>query len=399
LPAKLAALSRSWPGVTRVVVAAEQDVPPGTRFEIIRRGRLPEALADFGLDLIRLQEAPLERHLARVRNFVAENSSRHGADGWRRLAWEALESAEALASPDGDATGAMWSRAWAALFMLHAGNAETAIELAREVPDDVAAATGTDLAAWKKVIEASARIDDDPDMAVPIALAGLELAIGCDAAHVVGQALGTYGRALLHAGRAAEAEVPLRQAVAHHAKAQLPKEEPRSRTYLATCLRHQGRAADALGIVDEASALTSKLRRWEIANTTLSFLALERGRCLLALGEAAGSARCFESVCREYATDFDYPRPAALRGLATVRRVLGDAAGADEMLGRCLHVARQAPGLVVRRVAAMAVGEALLRDARETSIRRAELEIAWRSLFPAECDPAAIREAVARWVY
>jgi tetratricopeptide (TPR) repeat protein len=283
--------------------------------------------------------------------------------------------------------------------MLHAGHVETAMELAREVPDDVATAMGTDLAAWKKVIEASAVIDDDPDMAVAIARAGLELASECGAEDVAGQALGTHGRALLHAGRAAEAEVPLRQAVAHHAKARPPREEPRSRTYLATCLRHQGRAADALGVVEEAIARASTLRRWDIASTTLAFLALEKGRCLLALGDAAESARCFESVCREYATDFDYPRPAALRGLATVRRVLGDPAGADEMLGRCLHVARRAPGAVVRCVAAMAVGEALLRDARETSIPRAELEVAWRSLFPAECDPAAIREAVARWVY
>src|SRR5688572_6627553 len=34
LPAKLAALSRSWPGVTTVVVAAAQEVPPGIPFEV-----------------------------------------------------------------------------------------------------------------------------------------------------------------------------------------------------------------------------------------------------------------------------------------------------------------------------------------------------------------------------
>jgi tetratricopeptide (TPR) repeat protein len=399
LPAKLAALSRSWPGVTTVVVAAAQEVPPGIPFEVIRRAHVTEALTDFGFDLTRLPEAPLDRHLVRVSYFATENSRRYGVDAWRRLAWEALESAEALACPEGDAEASMSSRAWAALFMLHAGNVDTAIELARGIPDDIATSMGTDLAAWKKVIEASAMIDHDPEMAIPIASAGLELAIACDAESILGQAIGTHGRALLHAGRAAEAEVQLRKAVEHHATAKLRKEEPRSCTYLATCLRHQGRAADALVVVDEAIKRANDLQRWEVARTTLVFLALEKGRSLLALGDAVGAARCFEFVCREYATDFDYPRPAALRGLAAARRALGDQPTADEMLRRCLQVAWQAPVDIVRRVAAMAVGEALLLDPGETSIPHADLDAAWRSLFPAAREPAAIRDVLSRWVY
>jgi hypothetical protein len=120
---------------------------------------------------------------------------------------------------------------------------------------------------------------------------------------------------------------------------------------------------------------------------------------LLALGDAVGAARCFEFVCREYATDFDYPRPAALRGLAAARRALGDQPTADEMLRRCLQVAWQAPVDIVRRVAAMAVGEALLLDPGETSIPHADLDAAWRSLFPAAREPAAIRDVLSRWVY
>lgn len=119
-----------------------------------------------------------------------------------------------------------------------------------------------------------------------------------------------------------------------------------------------------LPVVDEATTLANDMKRWELGKTRR--------------------------------TDLDYPRPAVLRGLAAASAALGDEWLSDEMLGRYPQVARRAPDGIIRSVAAMAIGEVLLRGRGETSVPHPALDAAWRSVFPAAAaEPAAIPEVLA----
>jgi len=403
LSQKSAALRTRWPGITKLVVAADQVVTDDLGIEIVRCRDVAEALGVFGLDVGRLKAAQLDDHVHRVERFKRDNARTHSASEWRRLGWEALESAEALGCAGGDRRMALEGKAWGALFFLHAGDSQTAISLVRSISAAEAAEIGGELAAFKSVIEATGTIDvataaGEPERAVPVAFQALELARGVNSTDLLGQALGTYGRALLHAGRADEAEGPLRQAIAHHALV-APREVPRSRTYLATCLRHQGRVDGALAEVDDAVAEAGRFAAWDISRSTLVFLDLEKGRGLLARGDAAGAMPCFERVSAAYPSDVDYPRPAALRGLAMARRLLGDGNEADSLLRRCVEVAHSAEDQVIRMVAVIAVGEHLMDPQLASSIPRRELEDVWRSVYPDATTSPAIRQLIDRWVY
>ena len=71
----------------------------------------------------------------------------------------------------------------------------------------------------------------------------------------------TLGRALMHAECYEEAEVALHAAVELH-RQRVPKEEPRSLVYLATCLRMRGAVDEALGMTARARAASDGRRGW-----------------------------------------------------------------------------------------------------------------------------------------
>lgn len=394
LPAKLDALPRQWPAVRKVVVAADQDpvdVPAG--LEMVRVATLAEGLAAFGLEIERLGSSTLDDHVARVEGFSRDNQAAFPANDWRRLAWRALESAEALATDDSTKGHATKSRAWAALFFLHAGDPGNAVARIKQVSDADAETVG--ILAWKRVIEGTTMIDEDPETALAITSAVVELSRGND--EIRGQALGTHGRALVHASRPRDAESFLRDAVAHHERV-AAREVPRSLTYLATCLRRQGRCEEAFEIANDGLARAIQLApRWRVASSSTAYLELERGRCLAALGRHEDAQIAFQRVVDAYRFDHDYPRSAALRGLASSRRALGDIRGADVGLGRCVEVAKAVKGLL-GAVAAMALADVLVEQA-ETALSLESLRSTWCAIFPSATTRDQIKKMRDRFVY
>lgn len=399
---KLVALRERWPGVRKVVVAKGQEIgePRPEGFEIIERASVAEAVVDFGLGFDALPACELEAQQARLAGFAAENARLHTVDEWLALSRSAWEVSRALAGDPHEAHRAAEAAAWAALFALHGGDAGGVEDYLRVVPEAMEGALPPFVRAWKHVVAASACIDRDPAQAVGMAARAIEEARGLqgDEARVYGYALGTHGRALMHAGQLAEAEVPLRAAVAWQQRV-APYEEARSRNYLATCLRKQGRAAEALAEVEAAIALSeAKYPARAASKTTRMYLELERGRCLLEMGRADEAVGAFERVRRQQGSDVDYPRLGAVRGLAAAYRAMGRREEADEALRRCLEVAGSGQG-VLQRVAVMAAGDALLEETGATGVARQEIERVWRALFPGAEDGAAVRDVVSRWVY
>jgi tetratricopeptide (TPR) repeat protein len=279
---------------------------------------------------------------------------------------------------------------------LHAGDIHNSkAQLADVRDEDAGEALG-----WKKLIEATGSIDTaidsatDAEQAITLARRVVDL-LETDKG-LRGQAYGTLGRAYVHAGRPGEGEAHLRIGVEHHRR-HAPSEVARSMTYLATCVRRQGRALDALAIADEAIKAAERASNFQSNVTSIAYLELERGRCLAELGRHDEAVIAFERVCGAYRTDHDYPRPAALRGLASSLRALGHSQRADDELRRCLAVAVEG-STIIRPVAALAAADVLLSNA-ETSCPLSDLQDAWASAFPQAKTHNEMREIHARFVY
>jgi tetratricopeptide (TPR) repeat protein len=151
-------------------------------------------------------------------------------------------------------------------------------------------------------------------------------------------------------------------------------------------------------MVERAAEIARGHVGWELSKTTLLYLALERGRCLLALGRPAEALPSFERVRDAYRADADYPRTGAMRGLAAAWRAIGEHAKADDALRACLAVAQHGPQ-TIRQVAAMALGDVLLLAPEESGVARGDLEQAWVALFPGATSREAVAQILARWIY
>lgn len=401
LTAKLDALRCSWPEVTQVVVACRQHLPESYAcpVRLVPCESLGDAVRVFGLNLDQLPPARLDEFRDRVARFHTDNGRASTASEWARLSDVAWETSAALAvdEPEKSAEAALW----AALFAIHSGDPCAANALLRRVPLETTERF-PELHARQLITWASNQIDEEHfDQAIALSEHAVKL---CDALSsrdrrdLLGQALGTHGRALMHADRLDEAEVVLRQAVAHH-RTEVPRETPRSECYLATCLRLAGRATEALVIVNDALAAADKFAsRWNDAVTTGLFLHLERGRIRAALDMWEDAMADFLLVRDGQLENLAYPRLGALCGLAGALRALRKLDNADDALRVCLDVARHAPAPILRKVAAIAAGEALL-DARATQIPRAEIEEAWTSAFGPDTAPEHVASVRRGWVY
>lgn len=396
LEAKLVAVRERWPTVRRVIVALDQAEVTVAGLTLERHETLGSALRAFGLPLESLEHSHIEDHERRLEGFKQDNRARKSVEEWRQLAWRAIESARVFAS-EHDSTREAKCRSWASLFFLHAGEVHNSkVQLADVRDEDAGEALG-----WKKLIEATAAIDEADITSLTDARRAIELAhrvvelLESDM-ELRGQAYGTLGRAYVHAGRPAEGECHLRTGVEHHQK-HAKAEVARSMTYLATCLRRQGSPSDALAVADEAIKLAEQALNRQSNVTSIAYLDLERGRCLADLARHDEAVIAFERVCVAYRTDYDYPRPAALRGLATSQRVVGHAQQADDALRRCLQVAIEGSP-IIRPVAALAAADVLLSNA-ETLIPISELERAWASAFPNATTHDEMRAIRARFIY
>lgn len=396
LEAKLVAVRERWPAVRRVIVAPDQAEVTVSGLTLERHETLGSALRAFGLALENLEHSRIEDHEKRLEGFKQDNRAKKSVEEWRRLAWRAIDSAQVFAS-EGDTAREARCRSWASLFFLHAGEVYNSMAQLTEVRDeDAGEALG-----WKKLIEATGAIDAadisnpaDAQRAIELACSVVDL-LESDK-ELRGQAHGTLGRAYIHAGRPAEGEEHLRIGVDHHQQ-HAKAEVARSMTYLATCLRRQGRPSEALAVADEAIKLAEQALNRQSNVTSIAYLELERGRCLAELGRHDEAVIAFERVCVAYRTDYDYPRPAALRGLATSQRALGHALQADDALRRCLQVALEGSP-IIRPVAALAVADVLLSNT-ETSSTTTELQRAWAKAFPNATGHEKMRAIHAHFVY
>jgi len=409
---KLAALRRFWPNVEVVVVAAEQDELPAhleRELTVVRHAHLKDALAAFGLHADPAMLAPIQPHEARLQLEALElrdGSQMHGHDDWHALAERALWLGDVLlaAGPPHTPHGVR-ARGTAALFLLHAGDARGSDRLLLDIKDrhaDLVSELDLPARVALRIIEAAKAIDLDPDGAVAVADAAV-----ADAAllpiqsrrEFYGRALGTLGRALMHAGRLDEAIAKLTEAADFHARHD-PAQEVRSRFYQATCERLRGRASAARAVLEKALAQARSGAHPE-ALDSVPFIELELGRCLVAAGCHKEAEPFFADVVSQSSSDRDYPRLSGLRGLAAVARQRGDETCERALLERCIAVAEVPELGFKRQVAAYAVGDALLAaEERGTSVLPLEtLRALWRRCFDGDASPIAVREVLRRAIY
>lgn len=404
LPSKIDALQRLWSHVENVVVASEQALPPGYEcsLRLVRASSLREALGFFELNTSMLERSSVESHEARIGRLKTEVGS-NDALQWSGLASQAWESACLLAesSPRASAEGMLL----ATLFANHAGDVEAASAFVRGVSPDLADEY-PDVWARKLIAEASAAIDGDSCRQAIVkaqgALQACENLQRGQQRELLGQALGTLGRAFMHAGDLDLAEPLLRRAMEHHAMREGP-EGARSACYLATCLRLLGNPQEALALLEPAlTRLAEQSSRWDMAETTRLYLRLERGRTLAALGRWDDAVVDLRAVRAGQHGEIAYPKLGAMRSLATALRTAGASGEADEVLGACISVAKRLAGDDARktllRVAAIAAGEAMMA-AEAVGVPLDELKEVWSAAFPSVVSSAEMASAVAMSIY
>jgi tetratricopeptide (TPR) repeat protein len=357
---KLAALRARYPEVTHVVVAPGQEVdrvPEGITLE--RHESLVEALRSFGLDLANVQATviPSAQNARILRELEGEHELTYSAERWRAHAMRArLCAAHPRVSPAQRAQ----ALGWAALYHLHAGDAAEGQHLAESIGDaDIDQLSGSSRV-WVRIIKATAAIDEPGD-AVSLSRRALDDAQklkGSDADDLLGRALGTLGRALMHALEPASAVPHLEASVAHH-RERSELEVPRSLNYLATALRRANRHADALAAVDEALSIASSAPGESQYAISLLFSHYERARILYELERYDEARDDLLAVLSRQARDDDYPSVGCLRYLAAIALRTDQRSNARDYLERACRIAERT-SRSIREVAAAAAGEALL---------------------------------------
>lgn len=346
LPLKLAALRRRWPEVVDVVVAEGQPDAAALAQEgwnVRQAGHVAPALAFLGLDVLALridETSAIDLELRREPPSETTEAYRDRADEYLTEVGR-LERA------------AFFAQVRAAHCLVHAGDAEAAYALLP--PLDVAEQLGNEAYATCLTIRATAAIDRiDAEGCVGDAALAVE-ALGRERepdALLVGEALGTLGRAYLRMGAHAEAIVHLEDACRHFDSSR-PIETARTRAHLATALRLGGDAAAALEVAERALAEAAEAGE----GPSRAYQLMERARCWLALGEAAAAAADCRQGLALVRTGALYPRVGLLITLREAARVAADEAVRVEM-EEAIEAVAAAPGCpeVIRRLVEGGVG-------------------------------------------
>lgn len=387
---KVAALRRSRPEVTQVLVASDQPDTELVGIRLLRAAAVEDALDMCGLAPEELPGLDEDASYTALEAFKRIEQRECSTQEWGEHACAALELEQVLRVHFQEPEHARQCLRWGALFALHGGNPGLAEEILSRLPREEL--VGTELGAWHAILTASLHIDRDPALAVGLAESAVAACEGTDAGRtrteLLARARGTQGRALVHAGRPDAGEPHLRRALAENI-AVAPREAPRSACYLAQSLRIQGRAEEALSECERALERT-RGRVGTYERKTMLFLELERGRALLALGRATEAVSAFELVACGQSRDEDYPRLAALRGLAAAHRRVGNPRRSEEFLAACAAVARRVqPPL--RDVAAAAIAEAVLDGA--TIAEPARMASIWLDCY---AEPLTIESCAGR---
>lgn len=387
---KAAALRAEWPDVRELVVAQDtppiDDLPEG--ITLVRLHRLDEAIARFGLSLDKLPTSSIE--LAERVEAELERASRraHSADDWAALADRAADASIVLAA-DGQRDKSLRTKAWAALFRVHAGRSYE-VDL-RDVESSASdAAYDPRVLAAMAVSRATAAIDTQVDECVRVAESALERARACGDHAIIARALGTLGRAHTHAGAPSAAEPWLREAIERWNKVDQPQ-VAQTMCYLATCLRRSGSTNEALAVAKEAIDRCSNRRSSPYAHETERYAYLELARCQQARGLLDEATVSLSRVLRESLGDTSYPNIGALATRCAVALDRGDEVAAAEDLARCLRVATETGALA--RTALQAVASWLLSGRTHPSARER-----WMANV-GPTDRASLEREFARWVY
>ncbi len=397
---KCRAIEEQWPEIDTVVVAQSQELRPDPRLHVVRAATIVEALEAFGLDLTKLRPPSPEALRTLLKSFEQRDAEQHDLAQWRAFSEEARQIAELLEADD-DAASAAQARVWSALFASHAGHNKQAAAVLETVPEN--AIDDPSLQVMRDVVQASVRIDDDPRAAATLtetAVARARELPNAGRRQWLGKALGTQGRAILHSGDPARAEAILREAHEHHLGVpQMKAEAPRSACYLACCLRHMGRADEALALLEDARSAAERRAHSDLAKSTLRFIDLERGRALAALDRIDEAVAMLEPLVDPTLPPASYPSLGARRTLAALLRRLGRNGEAHDHLQACWRLAHDASvGETAQKVGAVAAAEDRLtaeREGRAPSLDVAEVNAVWLRLF----GDAAMAQVVRSWVY
>jgi len=293
-----------------------------------------------------------------------------GVDPWRVLAERVAWFCDLRTVSDLDEATLHRARTFAALAFVHGGDLESAKAMLEKVPalDEM-----PDVAVLRGIIALSAAIDVQSQRApahgdwssvemLSVRLDGLLSGLRRhELRDLRGLALGTQGRALLHAGRPEDALAKLREAWAHH-RDELPREALRSSVYFAMALREAGRPLDALAALKEGYAYLDACRRHhpDYAESTLMFWHYERGRTLFALGESYGARDELLEALKASEPRGWWPRLGILRVLAWVERRLGadeESAARISTMEKLLEEVPQASLAFAQRLVAEAKGD------------------------------------------
>lgn len=401
LEPKLAALADAYPAVRRVVVAAEQEPAEAAiaGITLIRCADLEQALEALGLSLDEVPEAlppasEAEREIAQLEFDQAED---YAAARWRQYALRARLLASHPGVPASKATTAT---AFAALFHLHAGDEPDARALVATIAESAIAELPPLGRAWVRTVQATSRIDAGQHREAAVSAAqAVELARALTAGErrdVLGRALGTLGRAKMHAGDD-EAALPWLGEAADHHEAQLPRELARSLITLACGLRRAGRHDEALAALDRAAHSIEASANERASAASRRFLDYERGRALFEQGRHDEAYPCFERVMLHQPREEDYPRVGCLRYLAAIDVARGHPARARERIEQALRVAERSHPPIA--TIAASAGMAVVLGSAELSDLRGRAEAAWRERLSEELTDAGVQLALRRLVY
>lgn len=403
LEEKVSTLQRDFPDVRTVVVATAQALPDlGERVVFVRAATLEQALAAFELDIKDLPHSGVDEHLLRASSFEHRNKQALHPEEWRALSVDAWESCVALG--DYDPAASTRCRAWAALFAVHAGDTEDAENLVKG-GDSTLLEANPALDAWMHVIRGTNYIDrGELEEAVAQGALAVRKSDALDRSERLGlrgRALGTHGRALMHAGRLEDAELALREAVAHH-RTHAPKDLAQSLSYLAICLRRAGALEGGLTVIDEALNINSAdTLRSSAAQATESYLRLERGRILSGIGRYDEAERDLLTVA-PLAELTMYPRLGAERSLVRLRIASGDLERAREAFLRCFAATRalvdSGRGGTIAKVGAVGLAEAMsgLELAPE---EHEEASALFQKAFDRPATSDVMRNVLATWIF
>ncbi len=389
---KIHALRVDAPEVRSVVVArgTPRDGVEDSDLEIVEVDTLQDALARWEITFDALEHASIDQAEATSATLEADAKRPHTPNEWHALADRAVIAALVL-EQDLQPARALRCRAWAALFRVHAGSPEEARACLR--PGDESACD-ISVRAMVTLSRASAEIDRGAGAALALAEQGVALARAGSDRSVLARALGTLGRAHTSAGAPASGAASLLEAIELFERVDAPQSD-QTRCYLATSLRLQGRAREALSTAREAHARCEVRRGSEYARETARYLSLEIGRCLMELDQLDEARLALARVHRADLGDDSYPNIGALASLAHIEAAEGNLSGAS--FARCLAVA-SANRTLIGRVAAQALGWRLSQ--RNAS---ADESIPWHRVWlthaPRAITPDRVREALTACLY